>query len=439
MLTIKFAVGLLTGSLAMLADAVDSSLDAVANLIAMLMTRIAGRPADADHPYGHRRFETLAAMLVGGLLLLAAWELVQNSVTRLVSGEVPELTVANFAVMVVAFGVNIVLYIYQQRASQRFRSEALQASAADKRNDIMVSCTVFVSLVVVELGLGWVDAAAALVVVALTGRTAFNVVRNAASVLVDCAALDAGAVQAIAETVPGVQQIMRVRSRGPADDVHLDMDVRVAPPTTTAHCAAIAGEMRARLRDHFDGLSDVQVNFLPARSVPGDTPDYALIARAQADALGLGVHEVIAARTDAGLALEMHVEVAPAQTVGEAHEIVSQFEARLREAIPDLARVVTHIEPAYTAEALDAGANAHKLARCALLCAERLFPDNDWHDCNICSVDERSYALSMHCHVAPEMPLEAAHRLAETVEMRVRAEIPALERVTIHTEPHDHD
>lgn len=432
MLVLKLGVGLFTGSLAMVADAVDSSLDAVANLMAMVMTRIAGRPPDDDHPYGHRRFETLGAMLIGGLLLLTAWEIVQNSIDRLLSGEAPDVGPANFVVMGIAFLVNLVLFFYQRRAGERLRSEVLHASAEDKRSDIMVSCTVFLSLVAVQMGTSWIDAVAALVVVVLIGRTALGVVRKAAGVLVDRAALDPRAVREVAVHTPGVEQIARVRSRGPVDDIHLDMDVHVAAPTTTGQCAAIASELRGRLQDHFAGLTDIQVNFSPVCSAP---LDYPLVARAEADALGLGVHEVAATRTGEGLVLEMHVEVPSGQTIGQAHEVVSEFENRLHSAIPDTARIVTHIEPAHPVEEALVDTQAHELARRALGCAEQLFPDNCWHDCRICSAGARGYALSMHCHVDPDMPLDTAHQLAEQVETRVRTELPKLSRVTIHTEP----
>ena len=433
MLTLKLGVGLLSGSLVMIADGMDSSLDALANTIAMLITRIAGHPPDEDHPYGHRRYETLAAMMIGGFLLLTASEIVRNSISRLLSGSVPTIGPANFAVMILALGVNLALFRMQRRAGDRLHSEVLHASAEDKRSDIMVSLTVLISLVTVALGAGWLDAVAALVVVGLIARNAVRIIGRSAAILVDRAVLDPQAVREALAGMPGVYDVTRVRSRGSEDDVYLDLAVNVAPPTTVDDSAAIAEEIRARLRRRFDGLADIDVDFEPEHNQP---PDYARIAHAEAVALGLGAHEVVAAQIEGGLLLDMHVEVPADLTLEEAHAIVSRFEQRLLLILPELAYVVTHIEPAYGLQACaDRDEGGHSLAQRALRIATELFPDNQWHDLNIRVEPDGSYSLSMHCRVDGSLPLQEAHRLAERVETRMRSELPALGRVTIHTEP----
>ncbi len=433
MLTLKFVVGFLTGSLVMIADGMDSSLDAIANTIAMIVTRIAGNPPDEDHPYGHRRYETLAAMMIGGFLLLTASEIVKSSIERLTTGAVPELTLANFVVMALAFGINLALFFLQRRAGERLHSEVLIASSEDKRSDIMVSIVVLFSLVTVALGLGWIDAVAALFVVALIARNAFRIVGRSAAILVDRAPLNPQEVRQVVVAVPGVYDVTRVRSRGSEDDVHLDLAVNVAPPTTIDDSVAIAGEIRARLRTRFEGLTDIDVNFEPARDRP---PDYALLARSEATALGLGAHEIVAAQVDGDLVLDMHVEVLAQQTIGEAHDVVSLFEQRLMEAIPELAYVVTHIEPTYGVKTCcDHDETGHSLARQALRIATQLFPDSQWHDLNVRAEPDGSYSLSLHCQIDGATSVAEAHHLAEMVETRLRSALPSLGRVTIHTEP----
>lgn len=429
----KLLVGLLTSSMAMIADGVHSSLDATSNIIGLGGNAIAARPPDADHPYGHRRFETLASMAIGGILMLTAWEIVKNSVSRLSTGVTPQISLVNFVAMLVTLAINLVVSTYERREGKRLRSEVLLADAEHTRSDVLVSLTVLASLVAVRLGWEWMDAAAALIVVGLIGLAAWRIVSRSVNILVDRAALDADVVSQEAQMVAGVQRVTRVRSRGPQDDIHLDIDVQIAPPTTAEQSASIAREIRARLREHFDGLADIQIHFVP---MSGGPPDYALVARAEADALGLGVHEIIPTTTEDGLILDMHVEVAPEQSVGEAHSLVTRFEERLKSAIPELKRIVTHIEPAHTCEdILYHDEDAHLMAEQALRIARNLYPDNHWHDLDIRAESDGGFALSMHCHVEGSMPLEDAHRLAETVETQVRAALPALHRVTIHTEP----
>ncbi len=428
----KVVIGLITRSLAMVSDGIHSSLDATSNVIGLLSTAVAARPPDATHPYGHRRFETLASMFVGGLLLLTGWEIARGSVARLRGNITPEITTLNFVVMIVTIVINLVVSTYERRVGKRLNSEFLLADAEHTRSDVFVSLTVIASLVAVQMGWAWVDAVAALGVVGLIGLAAWRIVSRSVNVLVDGAALEPIDVQRVVGELPGIQRVARVRSRGPADDIHLDLDVEVSAPTTTEQGAAIANEIRRRLRAQIDGLSDIQVYFLPQQDGP---PDYAQIARAEGDALGLGVHEVIPTNIPDGLSLDMHVEVPPEQTVAEAHDVVSQFEERLHERIPELARVVTHMEPAHTCEDALHDDHAHTIGHRAMTHARLAYPEGDWHDLEIRREADGGYALSLHALVPPDMLVEDAHRMAESVETRVRAALPEVHRVTIHTEP----
>ncbi len=432
---VKLIVGLLTGILSMVADGFHSLLDGTANLIGLVGNHLAARPPDSNHPYGHRRFETLASLMVGGLLLLTAWEIVKGAVGRLAAGAAPHVEPVDFVAMIATLLVNIGVTVYERREGQQLKSEFLLADSEHTRSDVLVSLAVLVSLVGVRLGLGWADAVAALVVVALIGVAAWRIVSRSAGVLVDSAALDPGLVSEIAANVPGIQSVRRVRSRGPLDEIHVDLDVQIAAPTTAGHSNAIAKEIRARLRERFAGLSDIQVHFLPGHVA---RPDYALTARAEADGLGLAVHEVIAASNHGHLVLEMHIEVPPEQSVGQAHDVVSAFEERLKKALPELERVVTHIEPAHTMDntKLD-GSEAHSLAHRTVKIAQQLYRNNHWHDLDIRAESDGGYAVTMHCHVPADTPLEDAHRMAEVVETQVRARLPEIHRVTIHTEPPD--
>lgn len=432
----KIVIGALTYSLAMVSDGIHSLLDATSNVLGLVSSWFASRPPDETHPYGHRRFETLAAMFIGGLLLLTAWEIVKGAVGRLTQNITPEISAVNFAVMVVTIVINIAVSAYEARAGRRLNSELLLADSEHTRSDIYVSLTVLASLVAVELGFGWIDAAAALVVVLLIARAAWSILTRSASVLVDRAPLEPGSVREVVQDVPGIQQVMQVRSRGAVGDIHVDLDVQVSAPTTADQSAAIAREIRERLRRDFEGLEDVRIYFVPTRD---PAPDVAQVARAEGDALGLGVHEVIPVQdVSGGLKIDMHVEVPPEQTIAEAHEHVTLLEERLKQSIPDLKRIVTHIEPAHLPEHTHYdGTEAHLLAKRALDTARGLYPDANWHDLDVRQEADGGYALSMHTTVSPTLSIERAHRMAEQVETAIRADLPQVHRVTIHTEPHE--
>lgn len=179
----KLSIGLLIGSLAMAADGIHSSLDATSNIIGLIGIAIASRPPDLNHPYGHRRFETLASMLIGSMLLLSAWELVKGSISQLNAGEVPEVTPVSFAVMLITLVLNIFVAVYERRAGERLRSEVLIADSAHTRSDILVSLVVIASLIGVRFGIAWADPVATLIVVALIGLAAWKIIGESAGVL----------------------------------------------------------------------------------------------------------------------------------------------------------------------------------------------------------------------------------------------------------------
>jgi len=431
----KIAIGLWSGALAITADGFHSLIDGSSNVVALVANRLANRPPDEDHPYGHRRYETLAALGIGAFLLVTAWEIAGGALERLNGGQPPSITPLAFAVMLGTLAVNVFVNTYESRAGHRLRSELLLADAAHTRADIGVTLAVLASMMLLALlGWYWADTAAALVIVVLILRAAWGVLRQTGRVLVDTAPIPSGALRAwVMEALPA-GQVIRARSRGPVDSTYIDIDVEVAPEVTADHTAAIASAIRDRLEQAVPGVEEIEVHFVPAAAAE---PDYMLRARACADGMGLAVHEVRVCDETAGKRLEMHVEVPPGQTLAAAHEQVSRLESRIREHVPEITAVVTHIEPALPPAPLPvSSAQASTLRQQAQALLRTQFPRAGWHNLEVYPVHD-GYTLTTHVTLPAEMSVEAAHSLAEDAELRLRAGLPGLERVTIHTEPGD--
>lgn len=431
----KIIIGIWSGALSITADGFHSLVDGSSNIIALVANRIAAQPPDSDHPYGHRRFETIAALGIGAFLLLTAWEIITSALERLTAAsEPPVFTPLSFAVMLGTLVVNIGVNRYEAREGVRLNSELLSADAAHTGTDILVTLSVLASMVLITaLGWVWLDTVAALLIVGLILRVAWGVLRRAGGVLVDTAPYQDAELARWVEELPSVERVMRARSRGPLDAAHIDIDIQVPPETTADHAETIAEAIRAKLTQRLQGIAEIEVHFVPDLQRP---QDYALRARACADALGLSTHEVRVNEGPHGKVLEMHVEVAPGQSLAYAHERVSQLEANVQHALPDVAEVITHIEPALPdlpiPDAPDQQAAALKQRAGDLLRVH--YPDADWHRLRVYPT-ESGFTMTMHVALLPHILVEDAHRIAESAEMLLRAEIPALERVTIHTEP----
>ncbi|PJF24708.1 MAG: cation transporter, partial [Phototrophicales bacterium] len=199
----KIIVGAVTGALAISADGVHSLIDGASNVMALLANRAASKPPDEQHPYGHRRFETVAAFGIGVLLLLAGWEIITEAVGRLGGEHAPDLTPLAFAIMIATLIINIGVTTYERRMGEKLKSELLLADAAHTRSDVYVTISVLVSMGLVAAGLGWADSLAALVVVGFIVKAAYGVLRSAGDVLVDRAPLDGRWIAAEAAQIPG--------------------------------------------------------------------------------------------------------------------------------------------------------------------------------------------------------------------------------------------
>ncbi len=429
----KIAIGATTGAVAITADGFHSLMDGSANVIALVANRIAAKPADADHPYGHRRYETLAALGVGILLLVTAWEIVSSAIERLTSPQPVTVTPLVFGVLVATLIVNLVVSTVERREGERLKSELLIADAANTRADVLVTISVLISMGLTAAGFSWADPLAALIIVVLIARAAWSVIQQTGGVLVDTAPYDPAQLAALAAKTPGIERVIRARSRGTADAAFIDIDVQVPPEMTAGHAAVLAGVIRERLAAELHGVQEIEVHFAPPEDAAA--PDYALAARAQADALGLSTHEVIVRETSDGKIMEMHVEVPPNQTLAEAHAQVTALEVQVRSVLPDVHDVITHIEPRAGIQIEDTSAPAaDDLSARVIRLLTRLYPEAAWHELHaIQTVD--GCALTLHVGLDQATTVQEAHRLAEEAETTIKANYPVVTRVTIHTEP----
>jgi cation diffusion facilitator family transporter len=430
----KIIVGAVTGALAISADGVHSLIDGASNVMALLANRAASKPPDDQHPYGHRRFETVAAFGIGVLLLLAGWEIITEALGRLGGEHAPDLTPLAFAIMIGTLIINIGVTTYERRMGEKLKSELLLADAAHTRSDVYVTLSVLISMGLVAAGLGWADSLAALVVVGFIVKAAYEVLRSAGDVLVDRAPLDSRWIAAEAAQIPGVESVTRARSRGTHDAAHVDVDIAVPAAMTADRAGAIADGIKARLRDLHPGIAEVEVHVAPSVS---ETPDPALIVRARADSLGLSAHELRSA--DDGRRLELHVEVPAGESLAQAHARATALEREIAAALPEVEDVVTHIEPALSdtpardeTEPTDESATVAE----ALALLRAFDPGARWHDPRLSPLED-GYALAIHAALPADLTVEQAHDRAEAAEMLLRAKMPHIRRVTIHTEPED--
>jgi cation diffusion facilitator family transporter len=260
----KILVGTLTHSLAMIADGYHSLVDGSNNVIGLVVATFAYAPPDRGHPYGHRKFETAATLVIGGALLLLAGQ-IALSVTRSVGRtEPPAIGFANWAVMIATLAVNFFVTRYEEREGRRLGSAYLVADAAHTRSDLLVSLGVIVSFAVGRLGLPQADAFVALGIAAVIAWQAGRILIAAFNVLTDRAVLPVEAIERVLGGIPEVRSSRDIRTRGSGDAVYVDLCVRVDGEMSLEAAHDVADRIEEALLRAHPEIVDVVVHLEPA-------------------------------------------------------------------------------------------------------------------------------------------------------------------------------
>lgn len=221
----KLVFGYATGAISMISDGFHSLTDSVSNVMGLTASRAAQKPPDADHPYGHRKYETLAAAGIFVMLLLVVVEVLRGAVTRLRDGGQPEVTAWSFAVMLLTLGINLMVVRYERGQGHRLNSELLLADATHTQSDVLTSCAVLASLAAVSLGYPVLDPIAGLIIAAFITRSGLKIARDAGGILSDRVVLEEEDIRRVVMSVPEVLGCHHIRSRGSADHIFLDLHV----------------------------------------------------------------------------------------------------------------------------------------------------------------------------------------------------------------------
>ena len=259
----KVLYGKMAGIASITADGFHSLSDGASNIIGLFGLAFAFRPADASHPYGHKKFETFASLGIAMLLLGAASEIIREVWARLRTSHIPEIQSESFVIVAVTILVNALVVFWEKSVGRKWRSDFLLADALHTQSDIFVSLGVFGTLVAVRLGLPWVDTLTALVIVGLIVRAGIAIIRESSRILCDENVLHPEAIAHVVREIPEVQGCHKIRTRGRADDIHLDLHVLVDENMSVEEAHRISEEVEQVIKQKFNGVTDVTVHIEP--------------------------------------------------------------------------------------------------------------------------------------------------------------------------------
>ena len=287
---VKILVGFWVSSHALVADGIHSLSDLFSDLLVLGATHLGRQEPDQDHPYGHDRYETLATLILGAILIAVAGALVWDSLSRLLRPQ--ELVVPGALALVVALASIASkewIYHYTQRIARRINSKLLEANAWHHRTDSLSSLVVFVAVGGALLGFTWLDQAAALLVGLMIARIGFKLIRDSFKELVDTALPEEETrrIRELARQVPGVRDVHHLRSRTLGNRSLLDIHLQVAPQVSVSEGHEIGVWVAHHLRQEFEHLSDVTFHIDPEDDEETDNPDPERMLPLRPDVLSL--------------------------------------------------------------------------------------------------------------------------------------------------------
>ena len=259
----KWTYGMITNSLGMQADGLHSSFDGLSNVIGLIGLRLATAPPDANHPYGHKKFEALTAGVIGGFLVITCLYLLWKAYRSWTLNLHPEVTGISFIIMIMTMGVNMFVTRWERRKGTELKSDILTADSYHTASDVLTSCSVLAGLVAIQAGYAFVDPLVAVLIAVVIAWTAWMVLKDVLSSLTDAIRLDPEEVRKAVMSVSGVLDCHDIRTRGLSHHVFMDLSIHVDPTLSVETAHTLATTIETLLIDHFEPLEDVVVHIEP--------------------------------------------------------------------------------------------------------------------------------------------------------------------------------
>ena len=430
----KLVVGIIIGSLALISEALHSSVDVVATVITWMVVRVSDLPADNEHHYGHGKFESVSALGVIAMLYVLAGGILVESYSRLREGTPPPTVSAiPFAVLLLDIVINLSRAWALHRTARETGSQALAADALHFASDVLGSVAVIIGLALAGLGFWWGDSAAAIVVAIMIAALGLRMARATVETLLDRAPEGVSErTKSAIRSVPGVVDVERLRVRMVGATHFIDAIVKVPRTYPIDRVDEIKQKAQAAVAAV---LGDADLTFT---AMPVALDDESVRERIMVIARNssLAVHHVTVHDLGGKLIVSIDLEVDGDMALTAAHDIAHGLERDIRDAFGSGVEIDTHIEPLEPELpfGVDAPQERIETIKAAL---SRFAADTAIHDIHNVRVRDTDAGeiVNFHCRAAPSMSVIKVHQNVDAIERALRRAFPTVKRVISHAEP----
>lgn len=271
---LKIIIGSIIHSASMTADGFHSLTDGSSNIVGLIGIRLASKPVDNDHPYGHRKFETLTGLFIAGMLFLIGGKIIINAIGSFRNPVAPNITIESLIVLLITLCINIFVSVYEYKVGKKLGSQILISDSMHTRSDIYVSIGVLATLVGVRLGLPpIIDPIASLVVSGFIFYAAYEIFKDNSDVLLDKVAVDTEKIKEITLCFEQVKDIHNIRSRGCSNDLYIDMHIMTEPNMSVEESHELIHSIEEKIRKEINVSAQVIAHLEPYKAEAEATKD----------------------------------------------------------------------------------------------------------------------------------------------------------------------
>lgn len=261
---LKVIIGSAIKSASMTADGFHSISDGSSNIVGLIGISIASKPKDKEHPYGHRKFEVMASLFIGAMLVFVAGKIVFDAIERLKNPVTPEITIISLIVLIATLCINILVCTCENKVGKKLNSYILISDSMHTKSDIFVSIGVLATLVGVKLGLpAIIDSLTSLVVAGFILHASYEIFKESTGVLVDEAVVEEEFIRSIVEELEDVEGVHKIRSRGSKSEIYIDMHVLVNPYINVEKSHVLTHKIEDQIKDKLENNVQVIVHIEP--------------------------------------------------------------------------------------------------------------------------------------------------------------------------------
>lgn len=261
---LKIIFGTIIKSASMTADGFHSLSDGSSNIVGLIGIQIASKPVDEEHPYGHRKFETLAGLFISGMLFFVCGKIIMDTISRFMNSVVPNITLESLIILLATLFINVFISVYEYKRGRELKSQILLSDSMHTRSDIYVSIGVLVTLICIKIGLPpIVDPIASLLVVGVIIHAAYEIFKDNSNILVDKVVVSSEKIKNIALSFEQVKDTHNIRSRGSENDLHIDLHIMTEPDMSVDESHKLIHSIEDKIREEISENVQVTAHIEP--------------------------------------------------------------------------------------------------------------------------------------------------------------------------------